>query len=1103
VSQVTNQTTFHHLLISILVLMSPHLLANKNPSSSASPTDKANDSKAMLETKNVPDYSSENETPDDMEFRRKLALMAANTEKSVKLLREQIVQNQSAPFLADLYLQLADLLAQKSNILYYQQTEKNKNVSIKINANSKMNPIVTAQQEAIVVYQQILKEFPSFEKRDKVLYRLALSQKSIDEIPAFMATSEKLIREYPKTKEAVQAGLLIAQQHYDLREFGDAQKVLEPIKNSVFPFERNAARYRIGLIMIQQERFPEALKYFEQVASDDEFKDEDNPLEVSLQARSIKNNLKREALIDSVRAYTEVFKKNADPVGYYGKIAPTESLFQETIEKLAYRYIFLKNETQAMKLLRVLSERVSDPQKIVNIYQEVLLMIPLNDRIEVPFQEMQFVLSKYDQWISYFEVPAKLKEESYKFFETQIREMGTKSHDIGKSELSQSRKDILFERARNFYHLYLGFFRDGPDAVKIATNLADVYYYQKNYLQSGDYYLRIYQAEFGPPTNKEDLLQNAILCFQKKSPNDYYELTRTKGLLVKAIKTYMELQKTKKNDPQLNFVLAKTTYEQGLYTVALEDLLSFLKNYPHAKNESEGAADLILDYFNTRSDFKGLVKWTQKILTLPKLSADLRKRMETVKAKALLKKLDEEVKNNKSYDAFAQGKIYFENALAQEDEAIRSVALEQALARSKAERDINTFLRAARAVAVAEKDLVKKAAIFFSMAEETLAIGRFYLTFEIWKQIYADTKFSANQRKQAIEKSIRLSLMLKDWNKLGEYMGNNVWSGLNDTLKHSITTQLGEYMASPQILAGFNVPAGPLLFIDAENGMAFLHGQLKLNSSGQAKLQQTIAQKCRTNNSIALCDWSKATELTNKNIQFGKFLGTAPTQLVNIEPTANKFSGFISELKAIEGTGDPVLDIYGAMQVSKSYLDFAHYLQRVAGANKEVAPILNSKAAESLASAKASRQACNKIINTTTLISPINKYCLNGKDPSLREALQWPRYVRVASPRSDPKNKDIEELQKEIFAEKTKPELYLKLLEKYYQRGDYYHVVGLANFGISSFSNAKEDFSGYLGCALTQIGLYTEAQFHLKNSSDFGNLKNICLGLLKNKVSRL
>lgn len=1034
---------------------------------------------------------------DSAEFQKKLGIMYEKTEKSIKLLREQIIQNQSAPFLADLYLQLADLLSERSNVLYYQQMERDKAATLKLDTKQKLNPIVSSLQEAIEIYKQILKEFPKFAKKDKVLYRLAIAQKSIDEGAAFVSTAEKLLKEFPKTKESMQVRLLLGQFYFDKQDFKESAAALFPASTCEFPYERNAARYRLGLIKMNEEKFAEGLSYFEKIATDDELKEEDNPLEVSMQTRTVNSNVKREALIDSVRAFTEVYKKNPDPIGFYNRVAPTENLFQEVIEKLAYRYIFLKNETQAMGLLRVLSERVADPQKVVNIYQEVLLMIPPMERVEVPYQEMQYVLGKYNDWITYFDVPAKTREESYKFFETQIREMGTKSHDLAKSELSSARKDLLYERARNFYNLYLGFFAKGPDTVKIATNLADVYYYQKDFLRSGDYYLRIADGEFGPPGNKEPLLQNAILCFQKPAPNDFYEITRNRGLLVRAIQTYQKLDAKKKNDPKLNFILVKSTYEQGLYKTAIPALIDFVAKNPGAANETESAVDIGLDYYNIRSDFNGLVDFSQKLMAINTLSPKLRTRLQNVKSKALLKKIDEEVKSKSNYDAFAQGKIYFETALSMQDESMKSVVLEQALARAKSEKDVNTFLSAARALATSEKKADKRASILLGTADQTLAIGRFYQTLDIWRQVLNDSSMPDPIKKKTREKVLRLALMLKDWTIIKQMMGA---TGVSDTLRQNAQSQLGQYVESGAHVSEPVLASVKFDSLSAEELLPYFKGQYKLSSGLQNKILNAVQARCGKQRDALVCRWMMARQLPGKTAAFRKLMETGPTTLQSVEPTALKLNAFLQDIRYTEETGDPTLDIYTSLYKARAYQYFAHYLKRVGLANKQVAEILGSKASESMQNAKREYAQCSKVIAAAALLGPINKFCASSSEPSLKDVLSWRRLVPDPAVNGDPKIAGIDALQKTIFVEPGKSEPYLELAAKYLETKNYRHAVAMANYGVSTFPKEKEDYATILGCGLSELGLYAEAYFQLKSSSDYKGLKNQCWPTLKARM---
>ena len=159
-------------------------------------------------------------------------------------------------------------------------------------------------------------------------------------------------------------------------------------------------------------------------------------------------------------------------------------------------------------------------------------------------------MEKYNYWSTHFDLTPEVQKKSAEFFETQLRELGTKSHDLAKVAKAPDRKAELFERAKGFYQLYLGYFHREARSVKIATNLADVDFNRGDYLNSASYYLRIFEGEFGPPAQKEILIQNAILALQKPSEYSFYEQLRSKGLLVRSIRSYQAFNPRKKPTPR-------------------------------------------------------------------------------------------------------------------------------------------------------------------------------------------------------------------------------------------------------------------------------------------------------------------------------------------------------------------------------------------------------------------------------------------------------------------------------------------------------------------------------------------------------------------------
>lgn len=1030
-------------------------------------------------------------------FLTRLTDMLDRTEKSIKLTREQIVQSQSAPFLPQLYLQMAELLSQKSNTLYYIKMERDKNNALGDFSEKAFSPVVNAQKEAIATYRQILKEFPNFNRKLHVMYRLATALKTIDETTPFIKISSDLMREFPKSEEAIRVRLLMGQYYFEKKQDNYALQLLLPVAQSNLNYERNLAKYRIGLIYLNREKYRDALTQFEQIVQDNSLKEQENPYEVSLKTRSAgRADLKREALIDSIRAYTRVYDKDADPIGYYSRMAPTEIHFQEIIEKLSIRYINIKRYTLAVKLLRTLSERTADPQKIMNVYQEVLLMIPLADRITVPIEEIQYILEKYNAWSNFYEMQKSSGMQAYGFFEKQIRDFGTTSHSYAKVEKHSDRKRLFLLRAKDFYQLYLGYFAGSPNCVKIATNLADVYFALGQYLESGDYYLRVYLGEFGPPVAKKLLIENAILCFQKKGNYTFYQRLRLQGLLIQAVEQYLKFDPKRRADPKLNFAKLKAEYDQSFFPEVLENCIEFMRRYRNSP-QAVDAGELILDYFNTRNEYSGLETWTNRMLGLKLPSGAFNSKLAAIRQQARSKILSEKVKNLGAYDEFAQGKGYLAAALSLEDQKLSGEALRQALARSKAEQDMETFMEAARVMAKQENNASKKLAIIRSMAREYLRVTQYKAAIQVYEEIIKSPEFAPAEKKQAIEDALNTALLLRDWKSLQAGLANPLANDLSPSTKHRIREQLSDILMSP-----LEVPSGMTetlirMGVNDDSLLALFKAQYKISHALQTRILHETTSRCGTQTRQLHCRWVNLSRMEGVLAQFNKKVSDSPRSMAGIEAVAQNFATVTSGLQSLEGSGDPLFESTLATKSNEAYTVFGKYLQDAADGNGELKPILLQKAQEAFSSARLYLDRCNSIGARDKTQKPKADFCKAGKAKTVKEVLSTRQYSLKTAANSDPSDRDINELRKALFSGKSDVNHMLQLATKYYQSGYLHHACATASYGMSQYKQNEADFRTILGCSVLQLGLIHEASYHLRSGSNHQNLRGICYKQLR------
>jgi hypothetical protein len=1036
----------------------------------------------------------------DEDFKQKLTESVQKTDKSIKIIREQITESQNAPFLPDLYVQLGDLLSQKSITLYYIKMEHDKGVSAGSPATKEFGPVVAAQKEAIDIYKLVLHDFPTYAKRSEVTYKLALSLKAIDEVPEFLKVASQLIKDFPGSQDAMRANLLLGRHFLDEHDFDEAYTFLKPIAETTYTYEKNLARYWIGLIYLGKDKNVEALHEFEMVVNDPDLKEQDNPYELKKSGTS-KNDLKREALIDSIRAYTIVYDKNPDPVGYYSKLCPTEIYFQETMEKLALRYIFLKKYNEAVRLLRSTSERIADPQKIINVYREVLLMIPLQERISIPADEMRFVLQKFNMWESYYEVPLKQQSDSYWFFEKEVRDLGTRAHDLVRTERDPAKRSFYLERARDYYLLYLSYFDNTKNAVKIASDLADVYYLQGNFYESGDYYLRIFLGEFGKSNERKAIIENSILALQKDNSTTFYEKVRAKGLLIKAIKSYQAMIPSLKNDPKLSLLLLKTEYEQGFLPETLDALYAFMKQHGHEK-QAVDAGELILDYFNTRNDFTGLGFWADRLLSLrlpqPLFNAKLRQ----VKLQAKNKVLQEKVKAVAGYDEFAEGKGYLTIAMNVGDAATKNAVLQEALAKSKRERDVDTFLQAAQLLADKEPNAQKKSEILLSIAQQNVKVGRYYAALNEYKRISGNASFDAKTRTDALEQTINTELLLHDIGSLLVSLRDPLFARVSDSTKNRIRELLSDALDSPIEAANDQVNSVFRLGLTEDTLLSLYKAHYKMPVASSARVTNELRARCGADSRQAGCRWLAFEGLEPEFNRTAQFLGSAPADLKSLESVATRYMAAVSKYQALESSTDSHLETALSLRERSLYLYFAAYLNRVANANPALRNDIIQKAREAQATAETYHQKCMMILSKATLLNPAMKFCSSVQIVPYRSLLIWTGANIASSPRSDLSSSKVTDLQRAIFAGGTDSDSLINLAHTYYEEKDYYQASALAAYGATTFADRQHDFQAILGCSVLRLGFLNEAGYHLKDATDYLTLKTQCAQQLRDMRTR-
>ncbi len=886
---------------------------------------------------------------------------------------------------------------------------------------------------------------------------------------------------------------------FDKAEYPDAISEWKPIaQNQTMHEERNMAKFRIGLALIRTNRDKEALANFEAVATDPNVTEKQSETRVNLEKQRASGDIRREALLEAIIPYTNIYGTKADPIKYFSTLSPSEGIFQEVVEKLSFRYIYLKKYEFAIKILRTLTQRMSDAQKILVIYYDVLRAIPLEKRLEVSPEEMRYVLERLNAWQAYYLPDTGVREEVTRFFELQLRELGTRAHAEGKAKPEQRAK--LLAAAEVYYKLYLAYFASSPRAAQISANLGDLYLERKQYLECGNSYLEVAVGAYGSYKNRKELVRNAFACLDQKDESPYFEQVRKRGLLIRTMGAYQSVDPEGAKDPLLQFAYTRAVFENNPGPKGIDQLKRFIQAYPKHKL-AVTAGEIVIDYYNSLEDFAGLAKAAQFLTSSGIADANFSKRLSQVQGQATAKALQEKVKTYGEYDDFSQGKSYLQAAVSADDSAMRSTALQVSLEKSRAEGDYETFFKAAAILVENEKTAAKKLTILYSVAKERQSLGFYSEAINGFLGVIAAAEQDERMRQVAFEEALNTALLAKDVQTIVKLSSEPQWKLLGPASRRRVAEFLMDVLSSPIALVG-DVEDILSDEVDRENSLpALVKAEGRLSPDFRNNVHQALEAQCSSGRQRLACRWNAFLQHEVKYQQFRRGLVEGAKSAAGIENYAAEFQRLWARYQELQGSRDPDLESAIALRLRWLFFNFAHYLELVGRTSPEMRVVLDAKAKESFLVSDKYRDSCQNLAKSGTLFSPAARLCLVQREPERGELYAWkkfntPRGLSETSSNSD----EIKNLRRKVFTQNKDSQNSLNLAEAFYKGGQFHHAAGMATSGMAAFPKQAAAFRAVLGCSVGSIGLGQEALFHLQKAEDFHGLKSECLKKIRTEA---
>jgi tetratricopeptide (TPR) repeat protein len=531
------------------------------------------------------------------EFIAKLKRDILKVAHSVDVTRELISKSRGAPYLPDIYLRLAELYVEQARYEFYLVHEER-------GESSKGSAVVPKarllKEKAVETYTRILSDWPNFKDQDKVLFFMAHELRELGQYEDMIKRYEELVSKYPKSLLVLDAYLVLGDYRFDKNDLLTAKRYYQKILDSPETPVHDLAHFKMGWVYLNEADYKEALHHFEAAVGSTN----DPDLVSSRREQQRLVNVKREALIDLVYAYTEE-RKPKDALPYFRKLAPTRNSYLLALQKLANRYFVKQNYTAASMAYREITTLSSDAENNLDFTNRIYEANKTSQNYNLVNLDVDAMLRALDIYRFDWRVPKTQRDSAEHDFEQYARDLGTKAQ----AKALDKKDPEIAARVARAYTRYLESFPKNDHKKDIVLNLADTLFEAKLFIRAGDRYEEAAILLKSDEKGREEALYNACASFYEALKNTtklprFQRVWAQEGLARNGI-LYVESFPRSQKVPEIKLNIGRSYYESGDYDKAIGIFNEFIAAYP-SDQRAVTVADLILDSYAQKQDFQGL-----------------------------------------------------------------------------------------------------------------------------------------------------------------------------------------------------------------------------------------------------------------------------------------------------------------------------------------------------------------------------------------------------------------------------------------------------------------------------------------------------------------
>lgn len=580
------------------------------------------------------------------------------TDQSIAELYKLTVKYKTSPNRGELWMRLGENYVEKA-FLVNLRLQKQYDLKLREydDKKSKVKPKLDLSlsheynRKAIQLYEWFIRDFPNDKKVDQALFFLGYNYFELGNTKKGSEYYEKLVREHKKSPYIAESYFSLGEYYFDNQQWAKAQKHYQDVM--VYKNTRlyGLALYKISWCQYRLSHTDEALKTMEKVISASR-----QDVEDASGKKVNKLRLASEALNDMIVFYGQIGEA-ANAKTYFSRFTSGANL-TKALEKLAYYYRDYGRRDAAQYVFKELindnptSARAFDYQhQIVNTYGAAGDMKTYRSELYAWIQNF----NETSEWWKANQKDQTLIAEAKESRERTLREHALNLHREGQ----KSHADNTMKLAFSAYKMFISYFPNSKYGAEMHFFYAELLFDAKMYAEAGAQYLWV--ADNAPQSEyHEKAVLNTLLALEKSLPGDA-EIRARVGSSTEPVplgqveknfesgcKRYLKSFPHGEKANDVKFRLARMYYTYNQFDAALYYFREVIKENPASKN-AEYSANLILDIYNLRKDYEGMIKAGNELMQMPGLDkANIGKDLRGVVDRLNFKKA-QELESQKDY----------------------------------------------------------------------------------------------------------------------------------------------------------------------------------------------------------------------------------------------------------------------------------------------------------------------------------------------------------------------------------------------------------------------------------------------------------------------